>query len=229
MNLKKVIAILFIVFIIIFIDNKVVAEELNLDIKYNGEKIEMISETPNMEWNIEELSLGSVDETILNISNIGTNGINLNFMPVLVDDNTDLNVQIIKLKSDNQIEEEFLNSKYSQQVYTGLFLEAGESQSYKIITSIPEDSKTNQIINCKIKLECTADGAIEIIKEDGTTIIETSTTLEVTAPKKGNIKLIIIILILVTIFVIGIIAIIKILKDRKKKNEKKNKIKDLIV
>lgn len=227
MNLKKVIVILFMIFIIIFINNEVLADELNLDIKYDGKKIQMISKTPNMEWNIGKLRLGAADETILNISNIGNNGINLNFMPVLVDNNIDLNVKIIKLKSENQIEEEeFLNSKYSQLVYTGLFLNAGESQSYKIVTSIPEESKTNEINNCKIKLECTADSSIEVTKEDGTTIIKTDTTLEVKAPKNRNVQLIIIMLILVIIIIIGIIVLIKILKNRK---EKKNKIKDLIV
>lgn len=227
MNLKKVIAISFIVFIIIFINNKVVAEELDLNIKYDGKKMEMISETPKMEWNIETLRLGTVDETILNISNIGTNSINLSFMPVLVDSDTDLNVQIIKLKSKNQMEEEeFFNSKYSQLVYTGLFLDTGESQSYKIVTSIPEDSNTNQINNCKIKLNCMADGAIKVTKEDGTTILETSTTSEVKTPKNENIQLRIIILIIFIIIVIGIIVLIKMLKNKK---DKKNKIKDIIV
>lgn len=158
--------------IAIFLVNESYAANLSVNVNFDGKQIEMTSETPDMTWNVENLLPGETDETLLTIYNIGTRQSNVKFIATIEngEDLADiLNIKIIKLAGESQKEdEEFFNGKYSELMNMGLYLDAGKSQSYKIITSLPiETGNEFQNKECKIKLSFVASG-IEDKEEEPT-------------------------------------------------------------
>ena len=145
--MKKTLKIAFIsvIFIIaLLFVNKTNAANLNVDVNFDGEKIKMTSQTPDMTWNINNLLPGEKDETILTVNNTGKKPVDVKFIANLVE-GTELakvlDIQIIKLVSDtNKKEDEFFNGKYSELMNISVQLESEKTQSFKIITSLPKET-----------------------------------------------------------------------------------------
>lgn len=142
---------------------KVNAANLGLNVNFDGKKIEMTSETPDMTWQIKNLLPGETDETELTIYNIGKKNTTIKFLPKIEEGKEladILNVKIIKLAGENiSKDEEFFNGKYSEIMNMGLSLDAGKTQKYKIITTLPSEAGNEyQKKECKVKLAFVASG-----------------------------------------------------------------------
>lgn len=164
--MKKTLKIAFIslVFAIaILLLNETNAANLNVDVNFDGEKIKMTSQTPDMTWNINNLLPGEKDETILTVNNTGKKQVDVKFIANLVEGKEladVLDIKIIKLASEvNKKEDEFFNGKYSELENISIQLESEKTQSFKIITSLPKETG-NEYQNkaCKVKLNFVATG-----------------------------------------------------------------------
>ena len=149
--------------IIMCLANSTYAANLSVNINFNGKKIEMTSETPEMTWEINNLLPGGSDETMLTFNNIGEKFVDISFIPEIENgkDVSDiLDVKIIKLANETyKKDEEFYSGKYSNLVNMGLALENGKSQAYKIITSLPiEAGNEFQNKECVVKFHIEASG-----------------------------------------------------------------------
>lgn len=172
-------AIIFIGFLTIEIFSKnVYADTINVNVNFDGQKIEMTSETPEMTLNIANLLPGEENETVLKISNIGKKTTDVEYTATL-DNETDskladiLNIRIIKLDNELNEKEEIFYGKYID--LSGLFvkmsLDKNNFQYYKIITSLPEETGNEfQSKECKIKFNFIAKGIEDIIFPKNNTV-----------------------------------------------------------
>ena len=192
---------------LIFSNSKVFAANYNLDVNCDGKKIEMISKTPDMTWNVDNMLPGQKDKIVINISNVGPKSVKVEFKATVVEgsDVADiLNVKIVKIGNDSEQVE--YDGKYSHMREVVLNLDAGKNQEYKIISSLPEETGNEfQEKQCQMKLNFTATGESDEIVEpptpaeeegtpekDGTTPKETVpqkkyiTTSEIKSPQTGE-------------------------------------------
>ena len=161
--MRKIIKILktVIIFAIIVLGvNKAYAAELSVNVSFDGEDIEMTSDTPEMMWTIENLLPGEKDETTLAINNIGKKQVDVVYT-VDIENGKDLvdilNIKIVKISKEK--EEQIFNGKYEDLKKFELKLNSDEKQVYKFYTSMPiEAGNEYQNKECEIKFKFLASG-----------------------------------------------------------------------
>lgn len=161
---KFVIIALLVAIIALITANSVYAVDYNVDVNCNGKTIKMISNTPNMTWNITNLLPGETEETTLTISNVGTKKVDVSFKAT-IENGTDvaniLDIKIIKsANNDTQKEDEkVFDGKCSDLKSVNISLEKGKKQSYKIITYLPKETGNEfQEKECVVKFDFIATG-----------------------------------------------------------------------
>ena len=162
-NFSKIaISVLFIIIGICFF-NFTFAANLKVDVNFNGEKIKMTSDTPDMTWNINNLLPGESDKTELIISNTGSKKVDVKFNAT-IENGHDLaevlNFKVFKVASNaNEEDEKVFEGKYSNFKNLEVSLESGKTQSYRIETSLPmEIGNEFQNKECTVKLNFNATG-----------------------------------------------------------------------
>lgn len=222
--MKKTLKIAFIsvIFIIaLLFVNKTNAANLNVDVNFDGEKIKMTSQTPDMTWNINNLLPGEKDETILTVNNTGKKPVDVKFTANLVE-GTELakvlDIQIIKLVSDtNKKEDEFFNGKYSELMNISVQLESEKKQSFKIITSLPKETG-NEYQNkaCKTKLSFVATGYKDKEPSKPEQPPEKVETEVIVPPTTGEGNVIYIVVGVLVVAVVGVVVSFVVSKKKKK-------------
>lgn len=212
--MKKIfkIIIFLVVFFLFFISN-VYAESLSLNIDYDGKKIEMTSETPNMEINIENLKSGESRENTIVLNSIGNKEVIAEFDGLVIDKaeySEILNIKIINNKSSEIIYEGNITSFQKKEIK----IPSKETNSINIITTFPVIAE-NAIdkIDCKINVKFVAKGEKNNNKnnQEGTeNNIEYISTNIINPVKKAKSYVIFVTLgIMVFVLIILIIAYIK--------------------
>ena len=213
---KFVIIALLVAIIALITANSVYAVDYNVDVNCNGKTIKMISNTPNMTWNITNLLPGETEETTLTISNVGTKKVDVSFKAT-IENGTDvaniLDIKIIKsANNDTQKEDEkVFDGKCSDLKSVNISLEKGKKQSYKIITYLPKETGNEfQEKECVVKFDFIATG-----KQDTEPPKEISTD-EVKPPQTGETYAIYIIAGILGIAVIALVVSFIIGKKKEK-------------
>ena len=173
------------------------AASMKVDVNFDGKKIKMTSETPDMTWNINNLLPGETDITYLTINNTGKKQTEIKFTATLEEGKElaeILDIEIIKLANSNNVKDETVFvGKYKDISKLSFSVDNKTTQDIKIVTTMPiEAGNEYQNKNCKIKIGLTALG------EEGTQ------TEEITPPEEvqtGESRM---------IFVVGGILIITI-------------------
>ncbi len=187
-KLAKFIAIISIVLIsLAFGNTKVFAANFNLNVSCDGKKIEMISKTPDMTWNINNMLPGQKDETKINISNVGQKSVKVQLKATIVNGEEVANVldiKIIKMKNDSeQLDEVEYEGKYADLKEIVIDLDSGKQQEFKVITSLPvETGNEFQEKQCEMKLSFVATGEAD----EKTPEKEYISTFEIKSPQTGE-------------------------------------------
>lgn len=169
--MKKLIKVIIflIVFFLFFISN-VYAASLSLNVDYDGKKIEMTSETPNMEINIENLKSGESRENTIALNSIGSKEVIVEFAGINIDKteySEILNIKIINNKSNEIIYDGAISAFQNKEIK----IPSKETNSINIITTFPVIAEnTIEKIDCKINIKITAKGEKNInkINQEGT-------------------------------------------------------------
>lgn len=160
----KVVTIFILLILTIILNSQVFAANLELNVKFDGKKIEMTSETPEMTWTVENLLPGESEETFLTVKNIGKKSVDVDFKAVVENGEKLVDILEIKVinKSDNS---EIYSGKYSDLEKLNIKVDSGKSQEYKIITHMPiEAGNEYQNTECNIKLNFVARGKKDEVK-----------------------------------------------------------------
>lgn len=200
MNKLKVISIIMFIVILFSLNSTVLAANFGLDVNFNGEKIEMTSETPDMTWYIKNLLPGETSETILNINNIGKKSVKVEFI-ASVEEGKELSdileIKIINLSNN----EEVFSGNYKEMEKLNIQLDSKKSQSYKLITYLPvEAGNEYQNKECKIKLSFVAIGQKDDVEPPKDIITD-----EVKPPQTGEGYTIFVVSAVAVVFIIGLI------------------------
>ena len=147
------------VFLVMFLQEKYVfATNFGVNVEFDGKKIEMESETPEMEWNIEKLFPGETAETMLVVNSTGTKEVKV-----------DIKLEILENKPlEESITLKIINSKSNEMLYDGKYkdfqvvntkIPAKQTNTLKIIIGMPtEIGNVIQSNNCKVKFNIIARG-----------------------------------------------------------------------
>lgn len=160
----KVVTIFLLLILTIILNSQVFAANLELNVKFDGKKIEMTSETPDMTWTVENLLPGESEEIPLTIKNIGKKSVDVDFKAVV--ENGDKLVDILEIKVINKSDNsEIYSGKYCDLEKLNIKIDSGKSQEFKIITHMPiEAGNEYQDTECNIKLSFVARGKKDEVK-----------------------------------------------------------------
>ena len=172
MNKKiKVVIIAAIIIMLSTLANISNAANLKVDVNFDGKKIEMTSETPQMSWNINNLLPGETDVTYLTIENTGKKETKIKLAASLEEGKElaeILDLEIIKIaNSNNEKDVKLFSGKYKDLSKLDISLNNKNEQTIKIVTKLPiEAGNEYQKKNCKIKLNLVAVGTEDIQTEE---------------------------------------------------------------
>ena len=157
-KISKIITVFFLLF---SINTTVLAANLNLNVDFDGKKIEMTSSTPEMEWAINNMLPGQKEETSLIINSIGSKEVKVELNAKIIEgeDVADvLNLKII----NNKTNEVLYEGKYSNIPDINVKIPAKETNTFKIIVELPQEVGNEfQNKKCVIKLTFIAKGEKE--------------------------------------------------------------------
>ncbi|MBE5805717.1 MAG: hypothetical protein E7313_03255 [Clostridiales bacterium] len=195
---KRVVKIfLLCVIMLVMFSGKVYCANYNIDVNFDGKKIEMVSETPDMVWDINNILPGEKHETVVKFSNVGKKDTTIEFYVTIQEDSMlmkALNLTVVRL-SDNK---EVFNGKYNEIDKLREELVSKKSEEYKFITELPINAGNEfQEKKCSVKLTVVAIGVIDKEGEEKKEIV----TEEIKSPQTGQSRV---------IFIIAIVLIVSI-------------------
>ena len=138
-KLKKIILIYTCLFIMLISSTNAYAANLNVNVDFDGTKIEMTSETPEMEWKINNLLPGQSDEVTLIINSIGNKEVKVEFIPEIISESEIaefLNIKIL----NNKANEILYEGNYSELKTISAKIPKKETNSFKVMVSLPEEN-----------------------------------------------------------------------------------------
>jgi hypothetical protein len=159
-NIKKsVLKVLFISIVLIFFlqGNRVLAANLSVNIDFDGKKIEMTSETPEMEWNIEKLFPGETAETNIVLNSIGSKEVKTEFQ--LETTNKEIEEYLTVKVMNNKTGEMAYDGKYTEFKNVTAKISSKETNVFKVTIGLPTEIESSiKSENLKIKFKLVAKG-----------------------------------------------------------------------
>lgn len=187
---KKIIKIILIItlFLLILGTNSVWANYFEIDVNYNGKKLEMTSENPDMLYNIENFSPGDQETTYFIIKNTGKESVQMYITGVEMAEGEDiLDVLNMKIYKEENV---IFQGKYSE--IKGLELETIEPNkidTYKIETIFSKSAGNkyqNKEYKIKFNFEARANEIIEEPKNEVEKDEKDTTVANTILPKTGE-------------------------------------------
>lgn len=147
---KIIISVLLILTILATTCVEVFAVTLQLDVKFDGRNIVMESETPDMNWNLENFLPGDSDTSSITITNKGDRTATVE-TSINIEEDTGL-VEAINLEVTNKDGEVVYTGRYTELKNISEELKAGDNQTYTVRTSL-DVSAGNEYQNKQYKLK----------------------------------------------------------------------------
>ena len=150
-------------FITTIFSTTVLAANLNVNVEFDGKKIEMTSETPEMEWNINNVLPGQSMETLLIINSTGSKEVKVE-LGAEITDNPKLTEELIIKILNNKTSETLYEGKISELENVTLKIPSKETSQLKVMISIPEEASNEiQNDNYTVKFKLVAKGEKKIL------------------------------------------------------------------
>ena len=138
-KLKAVLPIIISIFLVA-INTVVLASNLSVNVEFDGKKIEMTSETPEMEWKINNFTPGQSEEILLIINSIGSKEATVEFGIETIDEN-DAKENLIMKIVNNKTNEIAFEGKYLEFKNVSVKIPAKETNSFKIIVTFSKETE----------------------------------------------------------------------------------------
>lgn len=211
MKMKKIsMLVVLVITLIMLFTTGAYAANFDLDVYFNGKTISMQSEQTQMGLNISNLLPGQTDTSYLKVSNKGSKEVKLFFTASLENDEGHLlNVLTVSIKDSNGTE--IFDGDYTNFNMVELPLQAGESETYTIITTLSKEAGNeyqNKQANVKFSFEARGEETQEPKKEIVTT--------EIVKPQTGQSRIIYAVLIAIVIVLVVILIMLAYNKKDKK-------------
>ena len=225
MNKRIALKLMFISIILtIFLQGKhVLAANLGVNIEFDGKKIEMLSETPEMEWNIDKLFQGEASEATLVINSVGSKEVKADIQ-LEIENNKELEEHITLKITNSKTGEMVYDGKYSEFKQTSTKIPSKQTNIFKVVIGLPteiENSVKGENIKIKFKLvakgEKKTSNSTNQITENATELSETEQqnqneiTTDIIKPikKSKSITIYVVFAIMMCILIVLVIAFFK--------------------
>ena len=155
---------------------KSLAVNFELNVKFDGKNISMESETPDMNWDLDNLLPGQSDVSSINIKNSGKKEVDLE-TSINIEEDTGL-LEKIELTVTNKAGDTVFTGKYKDLKKITKRLKVGETEKYTVSTKLSVDAGNEyQDKKYKLKFNFNAIGSISVgkltikyVDEDGNDI-----------------------------------------------------------
>lgn len=142
---------------------KSLAVNFELNVKFDGKNISMESETPDMNWDLDNLLPGQSDVSSINIKNSGKKEVDLE-TSINIEEDTGL-LEKIELTVTNNAGDTVFTGKYKDLKKITKRLKVGETEKYTVSTKLSVDAGNEyQDKKYKLKFNFNAIGSISVGK-----------------------------------------------------------------
>lgn len=152
MKMKKYLKIIIITLVLLLISiTKVCAANPSLNVEFDGKEIEMTSDNPNMEWNIENIKSGESRENTIVINSIGSKEVKVELSTEILE-KAEL-AEILNIRINNNKTNEILyDGNFANFQKAEIKIPSKETNLINVVVSLPEATE-NIIENQQIKIK----------------------------------------------------------------------------